>query len=246
MTKILLFRIAQDLSARLASELSRAGYDVATPESADVRTVLQHQPDLILLQTDVRTLDCCGLLTELKGNEATAPVKVILLADGGPLERSRALDLGADDVLSIPFEPVELFARIRAQVREKAPDDRLRLEALEGRRKELEAEAALAAIVAQKETGKKRWVVLGILTAVAVMGVAIVVRNAQLSRKSTATLVLQLGSLRSEMLTQDQLLERAQKSRATLDSRLQRTDARVGKLEDESRVAERIVRGLFG
>src|SRR5438132_514314 len=58
MPKILLFRVAQDLSASLVSDLSRAGYDVATPQSADVRTVLQQQPDLILLQTDVRTLDC--------------------------------------------------------------------------------------------------------------------------------------------------------------------------------------------
>src|SRR6266446_9850598 len=115
MPKILLFRVPHDLSERLVSELSRAGYDVAAPESADVRTVLQHQPDLILLQTDVRTLDCCGLVTQLKGNEATAPAKIILLAEGGALERSRALDLGADDVLSIPFERVELFARIRAQ-----------------------------------------------------------------------------------------------------------------------------------
>ena len=114
MPKILLFRVAPELSARLVAELSRAGYDVVTSENADVRTVLQHQPDLILLQTDVRTLDCCGLLTLLKGNDATAPVKIILLADGGALERSRALDLGADDVLSIPFEPAELSARIRA------------------------------------------------------------------------------------------------------------------------------------
>jgi DNA-binding response OmpR family regulator len=279
MTKILLFRIAHDLSASLVSELSRAGYDVATPASVDVRTVLQHQPDLILLQTDVRTLDCCGLLTQLKGNETTAPVKVILLADGGPLERSRALDLGADDVLSIPFEPAELFARIRAQVREKAPDDRLRLEALDAKRKELEAEAALATIVAQKETGKKRWIVLGVITALAVIGVAIAVRNARISSKSTASLVLQLQSLRSEMLTQGQLLERAQKSReaqnaeltvsfrkqleelraesadlrnkiststggslSDLDNRLKQTDARIGRLESESRVAEKIVR----
>src|ERR1700676_3665438 len=86
MPKILLFRASQDLSVSLVSELSRAGYDVEAPESADVRTVLQHQPDLILLQTDVRTLDCCGLLIQLKGNETTAPVKIILLADGGPLE----------------------------------------------------------------------------------------------------------------------------------------------------------------
>src|SRR6202011_319864 len=213
MPKILLFRVAHDLSARLVSELSRAGYDIAAPESADVRTVLQQQPDLILLQTDVRTLDCCGLLTQLKGNEATAPVKIILLADGGPLERSRALDLGADDVLSIPFEPVELFARIRAQLREKAPDDRLRVEVLDARRKESEAEAALAAIVAQKETGKRRWIALGVLTALALIGVGIAVRNAQVSRKSNANLALQLQNLRSEIVTQGQLLERAQKSR---------------------------------
>src|SRR5215468_11209829 len=136
MPKILLFRAGHELSASLVSELSRAGYDVAAPESADVRTVLQHQPDLILLQTDVRTLDCCGLLTQLKGNEATAPVKIILLAEGGPLERSHALDLGADDVLSIPFEPLELFARVRTQLREKGPDDRLRSEILDARKKE--------------------------------------------------------------------------------------------------------------
>ena len=153
MPKVLLLRAAPDLSARLVPELSRAGYDVATPDTADVRTVLQHHPDLILLQTDSRTLDCCGLLAQLKGNGATAPVKIVLLAEGGPLERSRALDLGADDVLSIPFEPVELFARIRAQIREKTPDDRLRLEVLDAKRKEFEAEAAFAAIVAQKETG---------------------------------------------------------------------------------------------
>src|ERR1700734_1644630 len=199
MPKILLFRTSRDLSARLMPELARAGYDVASPESADVRTVLEHQPDLILLQTDVRTLDCCGLLTQLKGNETTAPVKIILLADGGPLERSRALDLGADDVLSLPLEPVELFARIRAQLREKAPDDRLRSEVLEARKKEVEAEAALATIVAQKETGKKRWIVLGLVTALAAIAVGVAVRNAQVSNKSNAKLVLQLQDLRSEI-----------------------------------------------
>src|SRR5882724_425164 len=185
MPKILLFRVPHDLSARLEAELSRAGYEAAAPESADVRTVLQHEPDLILLQTDVRTLDCCGLLTQLKGNEATATAKIILLAEGGPLERSHALDLGADDVLSIPFEPVELFARIRAQLREKAPDDRLRSEVLDAKRRELEAEAALATIVAQKENGKRRWMLLGLVSALALIGLGLAVRNAQVSSKSS-------------------------------------------------------------
>ena len=202
MGKILLFRVARDLSANLVSELSRAGYEVVASEGADVRTVLQQQPDLILLQTDVRTLDCCGLLTQLKGNEATAPVKIILLAEGGALERSRALDLGADDVLSIPFEPVELFARIRMELREKAPDDRLRQELLDARKKELDAEAALATIVAQKETGKRRWIVLAAITVLALIGAGLAVRNAQVSSKSNANLVLQMESLRSEIVTQ--------------------------------------------
>jgi DNA-binding response OmpR family regulator len=279
MSKILLLRAATDLSARLVPELSRAGYDVAAPESADVRTVLQHQPDLILLQTDVRTLDCCGLLTQLKSNEGTAPAKIILLAEGGALERSHALDLGADDVLSIPFEPAELFARIRAELREKAPDDRLRMEVLEAKRRELEAEAALAAIVAQKDTGMRRWIVLGVLAALALIGAGVALRNTQVSRKSNASLVLQLQSLRSEIFTQGQLLERAQRSRdagnqeltasvskqldelrtqsadlrrqvststggslSDLDARLKQTDSRIGKLENEARIAEEIVR----
>jgi DNA-binding response OmpR family regulator len=278
MPKILLFRVAPDLSARLVRELSSAGYDAAASESADVRSVIKHEPDLILLQTDVRTLDCCGLLGELKGNIATAPVKTILLAEGGPLERSRALDLGADDVLSVPFEPVELFARIRAQLREKAPDDLLRSQVLDATKREREAEAALAAVVEQRETGKKRWIALGVVTALAVIGVGIAVRNAQVSRKSNASLVLQLESLRSEILTQGQLLERVQKSReasnqdsasvskqldelraesadlrnkissssgpslSDLDNRLKQTDSRIGKLENESRIAQEIVR----
>jgi DNA-binding response OmpR family regulator len=229
MPKILLFRVAQDLSEKLVSELSLAGYDAEASGSADVRTVLEHQPDLILLQTDVRTLDCCGLLVQLKGNDTTAPVKIILLADGGALERSHALDLGADDVLSIPFEPAELFARIRAQLREKAPDDRLRLEVLDARKKEHDAEAALATIVAQKETGKKRWIALGVVAVVAAIGAGVAVRNAQVTSKSNASLVLQLESLRSEIVTQSQLLDRAQKSRESSSQEL--TDSVSKQLE---------------
>src|SRR6266446_187498 len=217
MPKVLLFRTSDDLNARLMSELARAGYEVIAPERTDVQTVLQHEPDLILLQTDVKTLDCCGLISELKGNEATAPVKVVLLAHGGPLERSRALDLGADDVLSIPFESAELFARIRAQLREKAPDDRLRSEVREAKRKELEAEAALAAIVTQKESGKKRWLALWLVIALSVVGAIIAIRNAQVSNKSNAKLALQIEKLHSEVVTERQLLERAQKTREVLD-----------------------------
>ena len=135
---------------------------------------------------------------------------IILLAEGGP-GTGFALDLGADDVLSIPFEPVELFARIRAQLREKAPDDRLRSEVLDAKRRELEAEAALATIVAQKDSGRRRWIVLGLVTAVALIGLGIAVRNAQLSSKSMGEVDFAVGEARLGCAHSRPASERAQK-----------------------------------
>ena len=279
MAKILLLRALDELNARILPDLAGAGYEVLTLPHADVHTVVQDAPDLILLQTDVATLDCCGLITQLRGNEASASIKIVLLAHGGALERSRALDLGADDVLSIPFESAELLARIRAQLREKAPDDRLRSEVRDAKRKEQEAEAALAAIVTEKESGEKRWWALWALIVLTVLGALIAWRNAQVSNKSSARLALQVEKLHSEVLSQRQLLERVQKTRESgnqeltdavnkqlealrsdssdlrnkissssgttlsdLASRLKETDSRIGRLENESRIAQQIVR----
>jgi DNA-binding response OmpR family regulator len=213
MPKILLLRASDELKARVMPELAGAGYDAVASSGADVQTVLQYGPDLILLETDVATLDCCGLIVQLKGNESTAPIKIVLLAHGGSLERSRALDLGADDALSVPFESAELFARIRAELREKAPDDRLRSEIIAAKRKEEEAEAALAAIATEKNTGKKRWWALWLLVAFSVFGAVLAARNTRVNSKSNATLALQVEKLHSEVLNERQLLERVQKSR---------------------------------
>jgi DNA-binding response OmpR family regulator len=63
MPKLLLLRTSDDLRERLSKALAQAGFDVAAPEDASVETVLQQEPDLLLLQTDVATLDCCGLIS---------------------------------------------------------------------------------------------------------------------------------------------------------------------------------------
>src|SRR5437016_6660192 len=49
-----------------------------------------------------------------------------MLAAGGPAERTRGLDLGADDVLALPFDPHELLSRLRAQLRSKHSEDEVR------------------------------------------------------------------------------------------------------------------------
>ena len=51
---------------------------------------------------------------------------MILLTWGGGAERARGLDLGADEVLTSPWEAAELLARVRVQLREKHAFDELR------------------------------------------------------------------------------------------------------------------------
>src|ERR1700740_802652 len=97
-------------------------------------SVLAFDPDVVILGADPPRLDCCDLLSEIKGSEHTHNIRVVMLSPGGSPERTRGLDLGADDVLSLPFDPHELLSRVRWPLREKRTADILR------QRAQLEAE----------------------------------------------------------------------------------------------------------
>src|SRR2546427_9920138 len=114
-------------SEQLLQTLRSAGYEAdAAASPPEVMEAVQNiGVDLLLLDANVTDLDCCQVLSDVKGSAATAAIRVILLSDGGAGERSRGLDLGADDVLSRPWEPAELLARVRAQLRSKRAFDEL-------------------------------------------------------------------------------------------------------------------------
>jgi len=61
----------------------------------------------------------------LRGALATEGVRIVLLVGLGADERAAALDLGADDAVSQPFDAPELLARIRALLRARRSDTRL-------------------------------------------------------------------------------------------------------------------------
>ena len=100
---------------------SSAGYEVAISSSQGegFQFVRDVGVDLLLLSADLADIQCCDALAEVKGNTATADTRVVLLTNGTGAVRARGLELGADDVLSIPWEPAELLARIRLQFRQK-------------------------------------------------------------------------------------------------------------------------------
>jgi DNA-binding response OmpR family regulator/S1-C subfamily serine protease len=113
--------------ATLEELVRSAGYDVAVSSSQaeGFKFVQDASIDLLVLSADLADIQCCDALAEVKGNAATAGTRVILLTRGGAAERARGLDLGADEVLTAPWEPAELLARIRVQLRGKHAFDEL-------------------------------------------------------------------------------------------------------------------------
>ncbi len=119
---------SNDASRQALCDLLRsAGYEVAesASQTEGFDFVRNTGVDLLLLTADLADIQCCDALAEVKGNASTAGTRVILITQGGGAERARGLDLGADDILSPPWEPAELLARVRVQLREKHAVDQL-------------------------------------------------------------------------------------------------------------------------
>ena len=107
--KVLVVESDDALRASIATVLSDAGYQVSTDYREGMKSVLGFNPDAVILGANPPQLDCCDLLSEIKGSERTQNVRVLMVSPGGSAERTRGLDLGADDVVSLPVNPHELL-----------------------------------------------------------------------------------------------------------------------------------------
>src|SRR6266849_2910734 len=85
------------LRDRIVAVLSDAGYEVSTDYREGMKAVLAFDPDVVVLGADPPQLDCCDLLSEIKGSEHTQNIRVVMLSPGGSGERTRGLDL-ADEL----------------------------------------------------------------------------------------------------------------------------------------------------
>lgn len=117
--KLLVIERDCSLAEQVTDVLTDAGYDVSSELAGGMKTIQAVNPDVVILGGNPPELNCCDLLSEIKGSSQTQNIRVVVLAPGGPGERTRALDLGADDVLSVPFDSHELLSRVRSQTRSK-------------------------------------------------------------------------------------------------------------------------------
>src|ERR1700759_4031311 len=117
--KVLVVESDDSLRTTLVTVLDEAGYEVSTDYQGGMKSVLAFNPDLVVLGPDPPQLDCCDLLSEIKGSQHTRNIRVVMLVHGSSAERTRGLDLGADDALSLPLDSAELLSRVRTQLRSK-------------------------------------------------------------------------------------------------------------------------------
>lgn len=107
----------------LSINLRARGYDVET--ARDGRSALQvvdeRMPDAVILDLGLPDLDGVTVLRRLRAF-TQVPV-VVLSARHESDDKVEALDEGADDYVTKPFDTEELFARLRAAIRRGAPSD---------------------------------------------------------------------------------------------------------------------------
>jgi two-component system, OmpR family, KDP operon response regulator KdpE len=92
--------------------------DVATGEAA-IALLADDIPDLILLDLNLPDIDGFAVLRHAR-QQSQVPVVVLTVREGRG-DKIRALNAGADDYVTKPFDSEELYARVRAAVRRSTP-----------------------------------------------------------------------------------------------------------------------------
>jgi DNA-binding response OmpR family regulator/S1-C subfamily serine protease len=207
--KILVVESDDSLRAQIVTVLSDAGYEVSTDCQTGMKSVVAFDPDTVVMGADPPQLDCCDLLSEIKGSEQTHNIRVVMLSPGGSAERGRGLDLGADDALSLPFDSHELLSRVRSQLRTKSIADEFR-ERL--RLAEENRNATQRIVTAVNE--ERRTLRVGGLATVAVVIVAGLVTFFfyRRTQEQNTRVYMAITRLQTGVLTEQQLMERSRRA----------------------------------
>jgi len=110
------------VSESLREILLREGFAVTPVDSIDSAGWMVRAGDTAQVVIAADTFDQAavrGLLASIGSSVNGAKPRVLLLTKGDSTQKALWLDQGVDDVLSVPWEPGELLARVRTQFRQK-------------------------------------------------------------------------------------------------------------------------------
>lgn len=117
MKKILLADDNVEISKVLKLYLEGEGYEVITAEDgkAGLKVVLEQEVELAILDIMMPELDGYELTKEIR-NISNMPI-IILSAKDQDHDKILGLNIGADDYVTKPFNPLEIVARVNASLR---------------------------------------------------------------------------------------------------------------------------------
>lgn len=117
MYKILICDDERDIVSALKIYLEAEGYETVEAFNGlqAVEAVKSSKVDLVLM--DIMMPEVDGIFAMLKIREISNIPVILLTAKGEDSDKILGLNIGADDYITKPFNPVEVIARIRSQLR---------------------------------------------------------------------------------------------------------------------------------
>ncbi|HUN19235.1 MAG TPA: response regulator [Caldisericia bacterium] len=112
----------EDILELLRYNLAKNGFNVTTATSGEdaLKTTKTKTFDIILLDLMLPGIDGLDVCKELKKNQSTSSIPIIMLtAKGEEADIVAGLELGADDYVTKPFSPRVLVSRIKAVLRRR-------------------------------------------------------------------------------------------------------------------------------
>jgi DNA-binding response OmpR family regulator len=116
-TTVLVADDDRDIRELVAFKLQAAGFTVLTAADGDdaLAQVLQHRPDLAVLDVMMPGRSGRQVLQEVRSHDEVGATRVILLtAKAQESDVESGFSLGADDYVVKPFSPRELLSRVQA------------------------------------------------------------------------------------------------------------------------------------
>ncbi len=118
MTKILVCDDDADIVSAVKIYLAAEGYEVIGCQNGAeaVEIVKKEQIQLAIMDIMMPKTDGITAVAQMRASGSNVPV-IFLTAKGEDTDKVLGLNIGADDYITKPFNPVELTARVKAQLR---------------------------------------------------------------------------------------------------------------------------------
>lgn len=219
--RVLLLNLSAETNGLVSSALAGQGYEIATESGLTVDEVLALSPEALITEASPTDLSCCGMIAQLKARSDTrGSVRILMVVRGGALERARALDLGADDVITFPFEAVEFAARVRTQFRERQPEEDLKTMLKYAVQREQMADIAVESLSGGAINKHRYWMIpaIFVVSAGAILAAAFMAISTTRSRKETLQLRAEIARLNNGLGLRDQLVQRTEEMRSSLNA----------------------------